>query len=84
MHNCRVKSALVSNQQGLFQIPNSVSCDFFSVANLLEARLVEFLARWLIAWNTLGANPVLMDVVEVWGASVPTFNDEILVGNRQY
>lgn len=42
-----VTSPVVANKKGLFQVPTSVLCYSFSVANSFKARIVNFLGRWL-------------------------------------
>lgn len=84
MNSRRVKRAFVANQQNHFQVPTSVPCDSFGVTNFFEARFVHFLVRWLFANETPRANPAFMEVVEVWGARVSTYNVEVSVRHHRY
>lgn len=44
VNNCRVKSAIVASQQGLFQVSTGMPCDPSGVANSFEAGFLDFLA----------------------------------------
>lgn len=57
------RSAFVDNPKSLFAVPTFVPIDAFGVGNSFEARFVDFLAQWLYARKTLGANPPIVDFV---------------------
>lgn len=60
-----VRSAIVPNQQGPFQVSTSVLCISFVVANSIKACIVHVLARWIFARETPGFNLEIMDIVEL-------------------
>lgn len=84
MINRRGRSALVANHQGLFQVPISLLCDSICVAKSFKAPFVNFLARWLFARGAPDANPAFMNVVDLWGARVPTYNKNALMRYHRY
>lgn len=84
MSSRSVSIIIVANQRRLFQVPTSVPCDSFGVANSFEACFVDDLVQWLFARDAPGANSAFIDVVELWGTSVSTFNDDFLVCDYRY
>lgn len=58
-----------------------MSCDSFGVASCIQARFVDDLVRWLFPRGKSGANPVLIDFLELRGASFRRYNNFVLVCN---
>lgn len=78
VNNCLVRGVFVANPQVLFQVSTSVAFHSFYVAKSFKARFVYILSQRIFSRQTPGANPAFIDVVELWGAKVSTYNDEAL------
>lgn len=84
VNNPRGKSAFVANQQGLFQVPASVSTDSIGVANFFQARFLLVLARWLFTREPTVSNPAFINVLDLWRSRFPTYLDDTLVRSHRY
>lgn len=79
-----VQTALVANQKGVFQVPPSLLCDIFGLANCLEVFFVDVLAGWQFISQTSIMHLAFMDVHELWEAMVPNYSSEVLEIGHQY
>lgn len=69
--NRSVRGAFIADQQSLFQVQTSVLCDEFGAAHSFKVHIVNNLARWRFARETLGTNSIfIIVVVELWRAMV--------------
>lgn len=81
VNNHRIMSAFVANQRSPFQVPASVPCDQFGLANSSKAWFVNNVGKFLSSRETPSANPAITDVVEMWGARTSRYNNDAFVRN---
>lgn len=72
-NNRRDRCAFVANHKGLFQVPYFVPFDSHGVTNFFEACFMDDVTRWLFNWETSGANPAFINVLDLWRAMVATY-----------
>lgn len=79
--NRLVRRAIFVSQQGVHQVPASLSCDYFGVASVFVVCFVKVLARWVFTREPAGTKSFFTYVVELWKARVPSYSDEALDQN---
>lgn len=71
-------------KKSLFQVPFPAPGDAFGGTNSYEACFLDLPSQLLPAHETPGTSPAFMWVVELWGASVPIYNNNALVRSHCY
>lgn len=54
-------------------------CGIFVVANCFDSRFLELLTQSLFTREAPDASAAFIDVVDVWEARLPTYNNDALV-----
>lgn len=57
-------------------------CESFGITSYFDARFRDDLAWWLFTRETSNAELAFMNIVDLWRARMPTYNDEHMICNH--